>query len=410
MIIKTLKWLGLFAGMLLLVSQCSENPVELQTNIINPAFQGSLRDTVLYATRDTSYYQTSRINTQFANRIFIGRYKGLEARPILRFTNLPQDAQYSEVIVRFTGTGLAGDQTRQPFTATAYPILNSWTTNLDSVWNNYQDNFDPTLPLGALEVTTAGTDTLYLTMNQTGVDKFTEWADSANASVGNNYGFILDFSDANFIKFWSSINASNDPSMIATYQLPGDTTVYHDTTTATYDAFIYQGTGPVISGRDVVSSLIVNATALQFDIKGLNNQYPHGIVISNATLQMPIDWSQSLVDSVFGNTLRLSRLLSDFDSTHVVADSSFNHYVSLTHWSEDSSYIEVRTGGDRNLLARFILQPMIEDTSATTALAIEMFNKVDHYSYFSFYKRHAALPENRPRLVLQYWVPPEPRY
>ena len=66
---------------------CSEVPLELTDNIIDPESGGVVKDTTLFAIEDTTYLINSEVGTESSARLLIGRYEGFEARPIIRFTD-----------------------------------------------------------------------------------------------------------------------------------------------------------------------------------------------------------------------------------------------------------------------------------------------------------------------------------
>ncbi len=411
MAFKALRSLLFTLFLALVFSSCTENPVDLNRPLYKSKILGALQDTVLYPVRDTTYVLGTRYDTQFSNQLLLGKYRGIEARPIIRFTNLPQNAQFTGITIRFATKGVMKDGTAQPFTVTAYPILQSWKNNLDSVWNDYTQNFDANRPFGTMEVSTSGSDTLFMPLNDSALVQFTAWADSAALQENVNFGIILDFTEANFLKAFKSLNISDDPSILCTYQVPGDTAVHQDTITATFDAFLYQGTGPQVGEQhNLVSSLIAHIALLQYDIKGFYKRYPDGVVFVSANLEVPFVPEDTQLDHSFGNSLRVSRVLSDFDSSHVRLDSSYNSSVNFTHLSEDSSSRQVRPGEDRKIFAGYILQKELEIPNTRNTLAIVFGNLRDHYSFFTFYKRQESDPTLLPRLRIVYWIPPGSRF
>ncbi len=410
MVANRLRIIGLIFLLIVGLSSCTENPVDLERPLYDSKILGALQDTILYPLRDTTYVLGTRYNTQFGTQLLLGKYNGLEARPIIRFTNLPQNAQFSQITVRFVTKGVMKNDTAQPFTVTAYPILNAWENNLDSVWDDYTQNFDATRPFGEMEVTTSGSDTLFMQLNDSALVQFTAWADSAALQENVNHGIILDFSEANFLKAFQSINIGNDPAILCTYQVRGDTTVQQDTISATFDAFLYRGEGPPVENDNMVSSLIAYVSLLQFDIKGFYQKYPDGVIFVSANLEIPFIQEKTQLDHSFGNTLRINRVLSEFDSSHVKLDSSYNASVNFTHLTEDSSYRQVRPGDDRRIFASSILQKELEDSQAQNTLAIVFGNLVNHYSFFSFHKRQVGNPAFLPRLRIIYWIPPGSRF
>ncbi|MFZ0390733.1 MAG: hypothetical protein WAN36_09785, partial [Calditrichia bacterium] len=397
---------------------CTENPVDLEKNLFSSDIQGVLRDTVLYPVQDSTISQDVVVSTQLANRLLIGKLGNFETRIVLKFTNydtIPRNAQINEAKIRFNAGEPIGPVTA-PFQMMAYPVLNDWITNLDTI------NFDATALLGETSVSGAPEDsTLYLELNQQGVDKVNFWLDTAN--VDENYGFYLDFSGAAFIQKFTSINsgASQDPALIVRYTRPGDTLTINDTLMATVDSYIYSGEIPTEPGYNYAATLDIHQTLLQFDLEGFANDFPNGVVINSANLQMPVNRTYSLLDNFYGLfTLQVVRLRSGFNGDSVVVDSSIGLTASISQWSPDSSYIEVLNEADRVRLAQGMVQNQIRDTETEDGFLISFFdavgsgskiaNEKEYFSYLAFYRANNPNPGLRPRLVLTYWSPPSSRF
>lgn len=395
-------------GFIIVINSCSEDPQKLSKNIFDPSTQGILKDTLLYAIQDTTYRVKSIVDTRFSSRIFVGEYQGIKTRPILRFVDLPENAEFLSGQIRFISDGVLGADNQTAFTVTAHPVLNYWLTNLDSVWNNPEDNFDANVNLGELEITPVANDTLYLNLNAEGLNRFTLWADTSNQE--ENYGFILDFSQATFLKYFGSINSPIYPQLFYTYRLPGDTTVVEDSLAVTFDAFIYAGSFTTQSGLNYASTLFTHATLLKFDFQGFLTAYPDGIVINTANLEIPIDRANSLIDPVYGPELRILSLRSSITDPRIEIDSTQSVVIQLSQWSEDSTYLEIKAGEDRQYLARGIIQKQVSNSDSLQGILIQFRDFTKFYSYIAFTKRKEPNPVNRPRLKLTFWVPPTTRF
>ena len=395
-------------GLIIILNSCSEDPQILSKNIFDPSTQGTLKDTVLYAIQDTTYRVKSIVDTRFSSRLFVGEYQGVQARPIMRFVDLPQNAEILSGKIRFITDGVLGAENQPAFTVTAHPVLNYWLSNQDSVWDNPEDNFDPNLILGEMDITPVANDTLYLNLNTEGLNRFTFWADTSNQD--ENYGMILNFSQATFLKYLGSINSSIYPQLVYTYRLPGDTTVAEDSLAVTFDAFIYSGNINMQGGLNYASTLFAHATLLKFDLQDLIDSYPDGIVINSANLEIPVDRSNSLFDPIFGAELQILALTSSLDNPTVKIDSTQNVVIQLSQWSEDSSYLEVRAGEDRQYLARGIIQKQVSNTDSLQGILIQFRDLTKFYSYIAFTKRKEPQAALRPRLKLTFWIPPTTRF
>jgi hypothetical protein len=415
----------LVTGLFFLLS-CKEEPHELTANIYDSNIQGVVKDTTLYAIQDTFYYQTSKVNTQFANRLGFGSYAGIEVRPILRFTNfetLPNRLTVDSAWIKLFTTGSLSDGNPTPIFSRLYPVLNLWRTNLDSVWSNYLDNIDQTILIGELEIAPEDTNQYLFELTSDGINLVNTWTDTATAT-DDNFGLILDFDNANFIQYFGAINSGFDPQLIVRYTVPDDTTVFHDTLTATFDAFIYEGDFNRISERNYSSSLIVYNTVLDFGLGDFISSFPSDIVsdisILSANIQMPIDRQNSLIDPSFNvsNQIVLN-LVSEVSDPSTEADSATGLFASSRKWSDDSTYIELVSDANRTTFAAMIRRQLtnpgdnsgfvlsITDNASNKSSRVS-FEK-EQFAYLAFYTTKEPALERRARLIIKYWQPASPR-
>ncbi len=402
---------------------CSENPHQLAMNILDSEIPGIVKDTTLFAVADTSYYGLRKVNTQYSLRLILGHLNNFEARPILRFTSyltLPDSAIVDSAKIQLSSAGIVSKGTPMPFTATIYPALSVWTSNVDSVWNDYQQNIDKSKPLAQLQIDprdTTGIDYIF-TFNSEGIELAKVWADTGT-HPDNNYGVFVDFDQANFLQYFYAINTTRDPKLLLTYHLPSDTTVYRDTLNGTYDAFIYQGEFPRVDQRNYVASLLVNHTLLKFDLPGFFNSQSQNISLLSANLQLPLDLENSLIDPHYGLANQVAlKLSSEFNDPALVVDSTKGRFALATRWASDSSYIEINADDNREKLAEILRQQLTEpDSSIGLVLSFidsrdassTFANELEFFSYIAYYKRTQADANKHPRLKITYWVPARPR-
>ncbi|OGB70084.1 MAG: hypothetical protein A2Y94_01945 [Caldithrix sp. RBG_13_44_9] len=400
---------------------CSENPHQLTVNVLNSEIPGFVKDTTLLAVQDTSYQVKTKVNTQYSYRLLLGGAFGLEARPILRFTSyltVPDSAIVDSAKIQLSAAGSVSPGTPTFIDATIYPIVNIWTTNVDSVWGDYLQNIDRNKPLGQLEINPSDTLDYIFNLNSDGIEMVKVWADTATDPV-DNYGVIIDFDQADFIQYLYAINSTKDPQLIISYHLPGDTAVYGDTLNGTYDAYVYEGSIPRIDERNYASSLIVNNTLLKFDLAGFLANQPSEISLISANLQIPVDMENSLVDPNYGLANQVTlKLITDINNPAVEVDSTKGLFAITTYWASDSSYIETSADASRKMLAEMIRQQLVQpadsngfvisfiDSRETSSTIID---EIEFYSYLAYYKRTHPNPANHPRLKITYWIPASSR-
>ena len=395
-----------FLAMAVLASISCDDTTEFKSGqLFNPTVQGELATDTLYAELDTTY-SIPIPSTRFSSRLLIGSFAGMTCRPIIKFTSLPVNASISDAYIRFATAGITGDNP-QPFTMRAHPILADWTTNTEQVWDDYQQNIDLTATLGTMEVTVDSSDTLIMHMDSLGLDYFNKWANEDSSEF--NYGLLLDFDNADFIKEFLSNSSLISPVLVLTYAPPQDTT-RKDSLIASSDAFLIEGDFAQTQGRDYIVSLSPLVTLLQFDTTPLLNK---GIMVS-ANLQLSVDTSNTHFSEDFGVYTRILKLTSDLDDSLVVIDSSVSglasYSIEMTRFDKDNSYIEINTGSERRDFGTLFIQDLIENPQPAKKLYVGFRNNVDFASYIALLKRNDPDPNKRPRLIIEYWLPPDIRF
>ena len=395
-----------FLAMAVLASISCDDTTEFKSGqLFNPTVQGELATDTLYAELDTTY-SIPIPSTRFSSRLLIGSFAGMTCRPIIKFTSLPVNASISDAYIRFATAGITGDNP-QPFTMRAHPILADWTTNTEQVWDDYQQNIDLTATLGTMEVTVDSSDTLIMHMDSLGLDYFNKWANEDSSEF--NYGLLLDFDNADFIKVFLSNSSLISPVLVLTYAPPQDTT-RKDSLIASSDAFLIEGDFAQTQGRDYIVSLSPLVTLLQFDTTPLLNK---GIMVS-ANLQLSVDTSNTHFSEDFGVYTRILKLTSDLDDSLVVIDSSVSglasYSIEMTRFDKDNSYIEINTGSERRDFGTLFIQDLIENPQPAKKLYVGFRNNVDFASYIALLKRNDPDPNKRPRLIIEYWLPPDIRF
>ncbi|UCF64330.1 MAG: hypothetical protein JSW33_00450 [bacterium] len=406
---------------LLIFFSCSEDPHQLILNVYDKEIPGVVKDTTLLVVSDTTRFHTSRVNTQFSLRLGFGSVDTLECRPIIRFTDystIPDSAQIDSAWIYLDGNNSISNGNVSPITARLHPILGSWKTNLDEVWNDYTQNIDRNTLLAELQISPDDTNNYTFTLNDAGLELARTWADTAT-SPDENFGLIIDFDQANFIQYFSAINSGGDPVLFLQYSLPSDTAVYRDTLLANYDAFLYKGGFPRESDRNYSSSLIEYHTTLDFDFSSFLAAYNNEVTILSANLQLPVDLNHSLIDPLYDISNIVVLKLDTLNLDSLVADSSTGLFARLNNWSDDSSYIEIGTNDNRTTLSTMIRQKLSTGKKTASYIisviddASNKSSRVSHekeqFCYLSFFTYKDPDLLKRARLQIEYWVPAKPR-
>ncbi len=392
---------------------CEENPnpVELSDRNAN-----IVTDT-LFATYDTTFSRSKTITTLAAERLLLGEAGGIKNRIILRFSQLPDSVTFDKAWIQLTRRGVIGNFPSD-FQATAYPIRETWLADTSQVWlPNPDDNIDFSNAMGTLNVTVSDTvDTV--TFNNFGIQRLTEWADTANG-IDNN-GLVLNFDGVNFIKEYqarSNVNAGG-PQLFIQYKDTSDSTIT-DTLQALFDAFLVEGDFQPVPGRLHTTTLkSPMISVIQFDVTALSNKYPQGVIPVSADLELAIDPANTFYSATLRPDLVIYPLASPIDSSELRFDSRFLDTqgnlnpllsVSLSGFNSDSTFLQVLGGNERQELAGNFVQEVLNSPEIFSGLYIEDRLPSSTLRQMSFFRYNNGDASQRPRLIISSIKLPEER-
>jgi len=394
---------------------CDELTELQDPNLFNPEIHGELIKDTLYAISDTTQ-SIPKPNTIGSNRLMLGSFSEFSCRPIIKFELLPRNAIFDTAWIKLFTANITG-QMPQDFFATAYLIKNDWDSDKDQIWSNFRENIDTTKILGSLAATTSENDTILVPLTEEGIRILNSWANEDSSQF--NYGFLLDYNNANFIIEFFSNRLPDGPQLVYRYSIPGDTNFVDvlDSVGATTDAYLIEETftdGLDLSGSNYTVSMSSLVTLLEFDTGPLFKDFPEGVVISSVNLQLPFDVSSSLLSEDFGAFVHILSLESELEDSVVVVDSTFFGdplvSIDINQFSSDSTFIEIRQGTERRDFGQVFFQDQINNVQPRKKLYVGFKNNINFLSYFAFTKRKTANNLNRPKLILEYWIPPNSRF
>lgn len=388
-------------GMLLTNCEDNPNPIALKDR------DSQIVTDTLYAIQDTTYALHKVITTLNSGRLLLGSQEDFNFRIILKFSllNKPDTLEIDNAWIRFITLEASGNMPTE-FTATGYPAVNSWIADTSKVWEGYPNNVDFRQPLGEMLVTTERSDTAIFRFNNLGLQTLRAWADTSDSS---NNGMVIDYASANFVKEFLARSATENKGVFLfiadSVQTDSGKIAVVDSFLAITDAFLIDGQFYPPPQRDYTSTLKPWVTLLEFNLDTLKQIYQSGIVIISANLQLPVDWDNTLIHRDFGPNLQLLPLTSALDDSSVAIDSTFigiqSVIVDLNHYSQDSTYVEITSGGERQEFAATYIQRKLNFPDVYKGLYIENKIQNQHLANFSFYKHNFADPKRRPRVIIQ---------
>lgn len=414
-------WLMALTGLALL-SNCEENPNPIALQDRNSEI---ISDT-LYCKFDTTRALDKVITTINSDRLLLGTQQNYNFRVIFRFSfaGLTDTLDVDSAWVRFVSLGPKSNKNSigMEFTATGYLPLEDWLADTSKVWENYPANVDFSKPVGEMRVTNLPEDTTLFRFNKLGMDAVRRWAGAADSLFYykiKNYGIVLDFTSATFLKEFQGRSTTENKGIylfiadtISTDSVVTDSVVI-DSFQAVTDAFLIEGTFQPVPNRDHTATLTPWVTLLDFDLDTLKQIYQGGLIITSANLQLPVDWANTLTHSDFGPNLQLFPLTSSLTDSGIVIDSTFlgipSLIIDLNRYSEDSTYVQVTDGTERQEFAANYIQRKLNFPDVYKGFYIENKFQDQYLANFSFFKYNSPDPARRPRLIIQLLKLPDER-
>lgn len=405
--------------LLVLLSHCEENPVDLAGNGMV-----TVTDT-LYADSDSTFRRDSLvINTSLSTRLLIGARRDFECRPAFRFANLPDTASVINAFIQMQTVRTSAEGIGFDLPVTLHPINEVWNTDIDSVWgegDEYRNNVDFTRTLAQTSIpfdTSGGNDVFNVELNTTGVDLVNDWIrfNQDTLQGSQDTGFFLDYDASSFAPGNTTLmeirarqtGFTDGPSLVLQYVNTEDSTVI-DTFLAVSDVFFIEGEFQPVADRLHTTTLRPWATTLDFSYDGLIAKYGQRFAVSSATLEMTIDWDNSYITPDLAPNLHIYPY-SDTTGSIVINSAyllSLSADVLMTSFSSDSAFVQVSSGGERQELARIYVQEKINNPDIMTGFHIDNVQKNSSITYFSFFPIDAADPAQRPRLIVRSLILPE---
>ncbi len=249
--------------------------------------------------------------------VSLGRFRGLEARVLLRFAPVPVGLEVIDAAILLRTNAVIGDKTQKTsFLATVHEITASWddSTVTDE---NFQDAFDP-MAIAAVEVRSVdrGADTSNVETVRIALDSLAVALVKDSTSLFRQNGVLLQAPNATFIKeFFSSNNDANIPQLQITVRsdtTDEDQSLFLD---VVEDAFIVRELEPLPEGLLYLDNLFTNQVVLKFDFSDI----PREAQINRADLRINLVDELSIIKSGGlrlennGFALEMRRLLKEFD-------------------------------------------------------------------------------------------------
>ena len=283
----------LLFGILFSFACNKDTPISGNTDLINRDDLGKVLQSSVKARMDSTAGKA--LNTSTSSFLFLGSYKNVESRVLLRFDPLPDSGTVISARLRLPAEEATG-QTGS-FDATVHQVTTPWNES-QVIWgeNAFPVQFNPAMDTKQIIPTVADTtDTIAFNLTPQVVAK---WFFSLSVSSRDTNGVLLQAPTATFIKaFPSRFNSLRQPFLELTTRtrIANRDTTITTRRSATKSAFVFKRLVPLPAQRLYVGNGESLQSVLAFDLrKFIPDTLPKSATISRATLSLQLDAANSV--------------------------------------------------------------------------------------------------------------------
>ena len=360
----------------------------------------------LYASADTTIIE-GKVTTAFSGKLLLGSYKEFDTRFLIRFPNIPADSFQIDSLKLILNSVSNQGEASEPINGTAYMVTEDWeeSVNKDESWN-WKEKIDLSAETTSdFELSEEAEKTHIIDLSN---NLANNWQDTT--SGGNNFGLLLDFNSASYIKEFGSTNNSDDipiPRLVVVYYNHSLDSVMHDTLAADKDASLidFKGTFDpdllqLISGYSVKSFF-------KFDI----NQIPKNAALATMRFILYRDVENSVINENIQETMNLRTATSDYNSLpSYQIDSTF--VFSIFHGvilNEISTNILDVAPANRGSNSQNFMQSLVNGDILLGSFMVQYRNEWDGVSVYAIRDSDTDDISMRPKIIVEYYDIPTPR-
>jgi hypothetical protein len=368
-------------------------------------YGGIYRDT-LYAIADTSIIE-GKVSTESSGKLLLGSFADFDARFLVKFGNLLPDAtEIDSLHLILTAVSNLGEPL-STITGSAHLVTEDWEESI-----NKDDDWDYRTKIDYSPETTAEFE---MSENSEGIYKIdlppalmTSWQDTTGGN--QNFGMLLDFSNAGYIKEFRSVDgpvASQKPRLAVIYYDEAQDSTFHDTLLVEKDASLIDFNGNIDPQNINIASGYSIRSFFKFDLDSI----PPLAAMSSMNFVFKRDTINSIMNKTSLEEMTIRTVTTDFDLLpYYETDSTFttNIFYSLT-LVEDSDNILELNPISRGESAQNFFQDIINGDIQFKSFLVHYRLEGEDISVYTIKNHFDPDPTERPQLIIEYYLVPEPR-
>ena len=363
------------------------------------------RDT-LYTTNSRSVVE-GRVSTALSTKLLLGSYKGFETRSLIQFGSIPPDTiEVDSLTLVCTSLENQGEATG-PISGTAYLVITDWpeSVNEDESWN-WQDKISYLPETSARFDISPESSRLHYIKLPAALMKV--WQDTIGGN--HNFGILLDFDQADYIKQFSSVDAlfsGQRPKLgFSYYSTSLDSTIY-DTIFVAKDASLIDFNGSFDQEKIYVASGISVRSFFEFDLSAI----PASAALATMNFKATRDTMNSVynpqsLQNMYFRTVTTALM----DLPYYQVDSSFtqNLYFTINLQNSDDQILSI-VNSERGTGSQNFLQNIVNGDVQYGSFMVQYKYEGEDVSVYTIIDGPGIEKHLKPALIVEYYDIPEPR-
>jgi hypothetical protein len=354
---------------------------------------------------NSTFIEHGKVNTGSSTKLLLGSYDGFECRFLIKFNPLSGEDVVLDSIFLLLNTASNYGPANSEFEGKIYLVTEEWNSavNIDEDWN-YENSISLSsqtssqftcLPEDSTDYNILLPDTLV-----------SIWNDTSNG--GNNFGLLLDFENANYIKEFESGNSSNGPQLIFKYHDSANDSIRNDTVGVSIDASLIDFDGNIQS--DSLIYIVSGYTYYSFVEFNLDS-IPENVVISNVNFVFMQDTLNSKVNENLSQNFYLRTVKTPFaDLPEYTADSTFvfNSFYNIS-LSEINNALEI-SNSLQGYAGQYFTQSILNKDIEYGSFLLNYVGEGITVSKFAIKGANEFIKKNnRPKMIIEYFKIPQSR-
>ena len=355
---------------------------------------------------NSTFIEHGKVNTGSSTKLLLGAYDGFECRFLIKFNPLSGDEVILDSLFLLLNTASNYGPANNEFEGKIYLVTEEWNpaVNIDEDWN-YENSISlSSQTTSQFTCLPEDSSTYNILLPDTLVSI---WNDTSNG--GNNFGLLLDFENANYIKEFESGNSDNGPQLIFKYHDTENDSIRNDTVDVSIDASLIAFDGNIQS--DSLIYIVSGYTYYSF-VEFNFDSIPENVIISNVNLIFKQDSLSSNVNKSFSQNFYLRTVKTPFgdlpEEYDVDSTFAFNSFYNIS-LSEKNKNLEI-SSSLQGYAGQYFTQSILNNNIEYGSFLLHYVGEGITVSKYAIKGANDnIIKNNRPKMIIEYFKIPQTR-